>query len=69
MAHDNRLRGASWRTSSRSTGGGQNCVEVALTSSHVGVRDSKDQQGPALAFGNAAWAGFITALKADIFDR
>jgi hypothetical protein len=39
-------------------------VEVRLGGDAVGVRDSKDAAGPALAFGPAAWGGFVAALKA-----
>ena len=36
-----------WRKSSRSgTGSQSNCVEVAVLSGDVGVRDSKDPSGP-----------------------
>ncbi|MFG1844877.1 DUF397 domain-containing protein [Micromonospora carbonacea] len=44
-----------WRTSTRSGGEGD-CVEVAAFAEAVGVRDSKDRQGPALSFAPAAWA-------------
>jgi hypothetical protein len=53
-----------WRTSSRSNSNGGNCVEVAdeLTGGSVGVRDSKDRQGPVLAFDPAAWRAFIRGI-------
>ncbi len=35
------------------------CVEVATTPGTVHVRDSKNTQGPHLAFGTDAWAGFV----------
>ena len=40
------------------------CVEVRLGADAIGVRDSKDRGGPALAFDQAAWSGFLTTLKA-----
>ncbi|WP_199444153.1 DUF397 domain-containing protein [Umezawaea beigongshangensis] len=46
-----------WRTSSYSGGGDQNCVEVAF-GGHVGVRDSKNPV-PELAFTLEAWRGFL----------
>ncbi|MDI5943879.1 MULTISPECIES: DUF397 domain-containing protein [Micromonospora] len=52
-----------WRTSTRSGGEGD-CVEVAAFAEAVGVRDSKDRQGPTLSFAPAAWAGFVGATRA-----
>jgi hypothetical protein len=50
-----------WRKSSHSGDSGtSNCVEVALAASAVGVRDSKNAGGPALAFSPAVWRGFVT---------
>ena len=62
------LDGAVWRKSARSGAEG-NCVEVAgnLTGI-VGVRDSKDAQGPALVFEAAAWSAFVAAVKVGTFD-
>ncbi|MFE9183153.1 DUF397 domain-containing protein [Micromonospora haikouensis] len=57
-----------WRTSTRSGGEGD-CVEVAAFADAVGVRDSKDRQGPALSFAPAAWAGFVEATRAGVLDR
>ncbi|GHI05376.1 toxin [Streptomyces cellostaticus] len=57
---------ALWRKSSYSNGDGGNCVEVADNlPGLVPVRDSKVPHGPALVLTAAAWAPFITALKAD----
>lgn len=54
----------SWRKSSYSsenpTG---DCVEVAFETESVGVRDSKNVNGPALAFSPTVWRSF-TALAA-----
>ena len=47
-----------WRKSSHS--GGTECVEVA---DGVQVRDSKDPDGPVLAFTPAEWRAFIGTLK------
>ncbi|NHW87476.1 DUF397 domain-containing protein [Escherichia coli] len=53
-----------WRTSSRSGNQGD-CVEVAdtLPGGGVGVRDSKDPDGPVLTFDPSSWATFTTALR------
>jgi hypothetical protein len=48
-----------WRKSSRSSGGGANCVEVAWPKAAVtAVRDSKNT-GPVLTFPAAAWSAFL----------
>ncbi|GGS00971.1 hypothetical protein GCM10010169_52050 [Micromonospora fulviviridis] len=53
-----------WRTSSRSTDSGGNCVEVADNLPGVVlVRDSKDPSGPALAFTPDAWRFLVTSLR------
>lgn len=51
-----------WRKPSRSGGEG-NCVEVAGFVDAVGVRDTKDRQGPALSFDPMAWARFVGAVR------
>ncbi|MFI7603532.1 DUF397 domain-containing protein [Micromonospora sp. NPDC049366] len=59
------LNEARWRKSSRSSGNGGNCVEVAdCMPDAVGVRDSKDPTGPALVFPAAAWQAFVAHLPA-----
>lgn len=62
------VRDGVWRKSSRSGSEG-NCVEVAGFADAVGVRDSKDRQGPVLTFNPGTWAGFVTATRAGSFDR
>lgn len=53
------LATAVWRKSSRSTGSGGNCVEVARNlPAVVAVRDSKNPDGPALVVDRLAWQGF-----------
>ncbi|PZF85552.1 DUF397 domain-containing protein [Micromonospora endophytica] len=56
-----------WRTSSRSGSNGE-CVEVAGFADAVGVRDSKDRQGPALSFAPASWTRFVAASRIDALD-
>ncbi len=66
------LTGAVWRTSSRSNDQGL-CVEVATNAvaAHglVGVRDSKDPSGPALAVSPPGWTAFVDALRGGAFRR
>ena len=54
--------GAAWRRSSRSSDTA-NCVEVAAAGSAVGVRDSKDPDGPVLVLPATAWTHFVTAIS------
>jgi hypothetical protein len=57
-----------WIKSTRSGANG-NCVEVALGTDLVGVRDTKDRSGPVLMFTAEQWAEFTRAAKAGEFDR
>jgi hypothetical protein len=54
-----------WRKSTRS-GGGSNCVEVAVAGGGkaVGVRDSKNRDGGILVFSPAEWTAFIGSARA-----
>ncbi|MFF5501134.1 DUF397 domain-containing protein [Streptomyces roseolus] len=52
-----------WFKSSYSNGGGETCVEVANTPGTIHVRDSKNTEGPRLAFAPAAWAGFVRTQR------
>ncbi|MFI8069056.1 DUF397 domain-containing protein [Streptomyces sp. NPDC086033] len=54
----------SWFKSSYSSSGDGDCVEIALTSATIHVRDSKNQQGPRLALSPTPWADFLTHLTA-----
>ncbi|MET8064693.1 DUF397 domain-containing protein [Micromonospora sp. NPDC005313] len=56
-----------WRKSSRSGSNGD-CVEVAGFLDVVGVRDTKDRQGPALSFDPAAWTRFVGAVRAGLLN-
>ncbi|MFJ5881193.1 DUF397 domain-containing protein [Kitasatospora cineracea] len=62
MAHDDLKQTAErrWRKSSYSNSDGGECIEV--DDAHPGhVRDSKDPDGPHLAFTPTTWAAFVTA--------
>lgn len=57
------VSGAQWFKSSFS-GASQDCVEVAhLRNGEVGVRDSKNPTGPALAFAPEEWDSFTRTLR------
>ncbi|MBP2474941.1 hypothetical protein JOF53_003813 [Crossiella equi] len=62
------LSHATWRTSSRSSGNGGQCVEVAVVPDVVGVRDSKNVSGPALVFSSGSWSTFQSSLRVGSFD-
>jgi hypothetical protein len=63
------LARALWRKSSHSGGNGGNCVEIASHRPNtVAVRDSKNREGPQLAFAGRAWLGFVEGIKAGEFD-
>ncbi|MEV0116534.1 DUF397 domain-containing protein [Streptomyces sp. NPDC050844] len=50
-----------WFKSSYSSSSDPNdCVEVATTPTTIHLRDSKNPQGPHLAFAPTAWADFVT---------
>ncbi|MGW0667895.1 DUF397 domain-containing protein [Streptomyces sp. NPDC002746] len=54
------LSTATWRKSSYSDGGDNNCVEVSdAFPGLVPVRDSKTASAPALVVGAAAWSAFV----------
>ncbi|MFD8534437.1 DUF397 domain-containing protein [Streptosporangium canum] len=70
-----------WRKSSFSGNGGADCVEVAVVPGDPAlaghktdadelylVRDSKDPDGPKLAFTRSEWDAFVKGVKADEFD-
>jgi hypothetical protein len=57
-----------WRKSSRSDQFGGECVEVAEIAPMIAVRDSKDPEGPRLAFSATAWSAFTRRVKANEHD-
>jgi hypothetical protein len=55
---------ARWRTATRSSNNGGNCVEVADNlPGRVLVRDSKDPEGGTLGFTPAAWRAFVRLAR------
>jgi len=59
----------------KSPGSGENngCVEVAKGTGEyagfIGVRDSKNPDGPALAFTPREWQAFLSGAKDGAFDK
>ncbi|GIJ77937.1 protein of unknown function [Micromonospora phaseoli] len=55
---------ARWRTATRSSNNGGNCVEVADNlPGRVLVRDSKARDGGTLAFTPTAWQAFVARAR------
>ncbi|MFC4908637.1 DUF397 domain-containing protein [Actinomadura gamaensis] len=53
-----------WRKSSHSgTDPESDCVEVAASSVHVAVRDSKEPEGPRLRVGASEWGALLASIK------
>lgn len=57
---------AVWRKSTYS--GNNGCVEVAFVDGQVGVRDSKDPEGPMLVFTAHEWEAFLAGVGNLEFD-
>ncbi|GAA4099456.1 DUF397 domain-containing protein [Actinomadura miaoliensis] len=57
-----------WRKGSRSGHEGGECVEVADLAAGVVVRDSKDPDGPKLAFAAGEWRAFMLAVRCSEYD-
>ncbi|MEU8266664.1 DUF397 domain-containing protein [Sphaerisporangium sp. NPDC049002] len=58
------LSKAEWRKSSRSSGDGGQCVEVASNlPGIVAVRDSKNPSGPSLVFTPTQWRAFLHGTR------
>ncbi|MEW2355487.1 DUF397 domain-containing protein [Spirillospora sp. NPDC029432] len=53
-----------WRKSTRSTEGtSEQCVEIAQLADGIGVRDSKNPDGPNLLLSHDAFRAFAATLK------
>jgi hypothetical protein len=57
------LSAATWRKSTRSSGGGSNCIEIARLPGHIAIRDSKNPHGPALIITPATFRELTDTLK------
>ncbi|MEW1722206.1 DUF397 domain-containing protein [Streptomyces sp. NPDC093109] len=53
------LSGLAWSKSSYSGSDGGDCVEVAMATTTIHIRDSKRSHGPALQVPTPAWTDFI----------
>ncbi|TDC53172.1 DUF397 domain-containing protein [Actinomadura sp. KC345] len=56
-----------WHKSSRSAQGAD-CVEVAGVTGYCAVRDSKDPEGPVLAFTRRDWSTLLDAIRTGAHD-
>ncbi|MGK5546769.1 DUF397 domain-containing protein [Streptomyces sp. URMC 127] len=55
---------SAWFKSSHSNqDNGGTCVSVSVLADHVGIRDSKQRNGPAFVTPAAAWSSFINEVK------
>ncbi|MEV0746661.1 MULTISPECIES: DUF397 domain-containing protein [unclassified Streptomyces] len=52
-----------WRKSSYSNGTGGECIEVAELHSSVGLRDSKQRNGPHISVARSSWSAFVSSLR------
>ncbi|MFD0899079.1 DUF397 domain-containing protein [Actinomadura sediminis] len=59
------LSNATWRKSTYTGSNGGNCVELAALPGAVGVRDSKDPDGPVLLLRPAALREAVQAASAE----
>jgi hypothetical protein len=58
------VTGPTWRKSSRSADGTSgDCVEVAYLNTVIGVRDSKNPNGPRLTLSPATWRALTDHIK------
>jgi hypothetical protein len=58
-----------WRRSSYSDSSGGNCVEIGGLSQVIAVRDSKDVNGPVLAFGRSAFRTFVGEIRTGRYEK
>lgn len=58
-----------FRKSTFSGSGAGNCVEVAVGTENVHVRDSKDPDGPVLKFTSGEWTAFLAGVNAGEFGQ
>jgi hypothetical protein len=66
MNHVSDFSEGAWHKSTLS--GSSGCVEIATNERLVGVRDSKDRQGPILIFRFDEWDAFLAGVRGGEFD-
>ncbi|MEU2869112.1 DUF397 domain-containing protein [Streptomyces olivoreticuli] len=60
----------SWFKSSYSgDSGGGSCVSIAVLTDRIGIRDSKQANGPAFTVSAPAWTSFIHDVRSGRLDR
>ncbi|MFF4240970.1 DUF397 domain-containing protein [Actinomadura geliboluensis] len=57
------LNTTTWHKSSHSGGNGGECIEVANLTGTIGIRDSKNPDGPKLLVARTEFAALVAALK------
>ena len=57
---------ADWRSSTLCANG--TCVEVAVVEGQIGMRDSKEPDGPVLQFDRKSWDNFLAGVRNSEFD-
>ena len=61
-------KAGTWRRSSYCSGAASTCVEVAISTQMVTVRDSKVAASPILRFTPEEWRAFIRGVRAGEFE-
>ncbi|MGH3621838.1 MAG: DUF397 domain-containing protein [Sciscionella sp.] len=62
-------RDTGWFKSTHSAANDYSCVEVRLTDTAIGIRDSKNRLGPPFAFASTAWDGLLATVRSGRLDR
>jgi Domain of unknown function (DUF397) len=62
------LSAVTWHKSSKSSGGGSNCVEIAQLSGTFAIRDSKNRDGGTLFVRGAVFRDLIDSVKQGSLD-
>jgi hypothetical protein len=60
--------GLQWRKASYSSGGGNECVEVASARHLIAMRDSKNPDGEAIVVSRKQWGTFTARVKSGHHD-